>query len=296
MSASVIQFILQIINGLNLGSIYALVALGYTMVYGIAKLINFAHGDIIMVGSYTVFVCMSMLGLPMWPSLFCSIVVCACLGVVIEKIAYKPLRSASRISLLITAIGMSFFLENLAQLIFSANPQKFPPLVTLPPLKIGIITISANYYLTFLISVVLMIVLHLFVQKTKTGKAMRAVSEDNGAASLMGIDINKTISITFAIGSALAAVAGILYSSSYLLIRPTMGSGLGLKAFVAAVIGGIGFIPGAVLGGFALGLIESLTKAYISTQFSDAIVYGLLIVMLVFKPEGILGKNTKEKV
>ena len=296
MSNTFVIFIQQLINGINLGSIYALVALGYTMVYGIAKLINFAHGEIIMVGSYVVFVCVSLVGLPIWLSIIIAIVACAILGVIIEKIAYKPLRNASRISLLITAIGVSFLLQNLAQFIFTATPQKFPSLVSLPPLVIGSIQINANYYLTFVVSVILMIFLSLFVAKTKTGKAMRAVSEDSGAAYLMGISIDKTISITFAIGSALAAVAGILYSSSYLMIRPTMGSTLGLKAFVAAVIGGIGIVPGAVLGGFALGMIESLTIAYISTQFSDAIVYGLLIVMLVFKPAGILGKSKKEKV
>ena len=296
MSNTFVIFIQQLINGINLGSIYALVALGYTMVYGIAKLINFAHGEIIMVGSYVVFVCVSLVGLPIWLSIIIAIGACAILGVIIEKIAYKPLRNASRISLLITAIGVSFLLQNLAQFIFTATPQKFPSLVSLPPLVIGSIQINANYYLTFVVSVILMIFLSLFVAKTKTGKAMRAVSEDSGAAYLMGISIDKTISITFAIGSALAAVAGILYSSSYLMIRPTMGSTLGLKAFVAAVIGGIGIVPGAVLGGFALGMIESLTIAYISTQFSDAIVYGLLIVMLVFKPAGILGKRKKEKL
>lgn len=290
------QFILQLVNGLNVGSIYALVALGYTMVYGIAKLINFAHGDIIMVGSYTVFVCSIMMGLPVYIAIILSIIVCALLGVVIEKVAYKPLRNASRISLLITAIGVSFLLQSVFQLIFTANSKPFPTIINLPPLVIGNISISANYYLTFLISVTLMIVLDRFVKLTKTGKAMRAVSEDQGAAQLMGINIDKTISITFAIGSGLAAVAGILYSSSYPLINPYMGSLLGIKAFIAAVIGGIGIIPGAVLGGFILGIIESLSKAYISSQLSDAIVFSVLIIVLVFKPAGILGKNRKEKV
>lgn len=290
------QFILQLINGLNLGSIYALVALGYTMVYGIAKLINFAHGEIIMVGSYTVFVCTTMMGMQIWLSIPISIIVCACLGMLIEKIAYKPLRSAQRIYLLITAIGVSFFLQSAFQLIFTSNSKSFPNLITLPPLVFGDFSISANYYLTFLISVGLMIILDRFVKLTKTGRAMRACSEDQGAAQLMGININKTISITFAIGSALAAVAGILYSSSYPLINPYMGSTLGIKAFIAAVVGGIGIIPGAVLGGFILGIIESLTKAYISSQLTDAIVFLVLIIVLVFKPAGLLGKNRKEKV
>lgn len=290
------QLIQQIINGLNVGSIYALVALGYTMVYGIAKLINFAHGDIIMVGAYTAFVCLTKLSLPVPIALVLSIVICALLGVIIEKFAYKPLRNASRISLLITAIGVSFLLQSTFQLIFTSNPKPFPTILQLPPLNLGAISIRADYYITFCVSVILMICLDLFVKKTNTGKAMRAVSEDSKAAQLMGIDINKTISITFAIGSALAAVAGLLYSSSYPQINPYMGSMLGIKAFIAAVLGGIGSIPGAVLGGFALGLIESLTKAYISTQLSDAIVFSVLILVLVFRPAGILGKNVKEKV
>ncbi len=290
------QLIMQIINGLNVGSIYALVALGYTMVYGIAKLINFAHGDIIMVGSYCVFVCTSLLKLPIWVSILISIVFCAGLGMLIEKVAYRPLRNASRISLLITAIGVSYMLESGFQLLFTANGKPFPTVVTLPPFVVGSFSISANYYLTFLISVFLMIVLDRFIKLTKTGRAMRAVSEDRGAASLMGINIDRTIGITFAIGSGLAAVAGILYSSSYPLITPYMGSILGIKAFVAAVIGGIGIIPGAVLGGFILGLLESLVKAYISSRLSDAFVFSILILVLVFKPSGLLGKNRKEKV
>ncbi len=290
------QFILQVINGLSIGSIYALVALGYTMVYGIAKLINFAHGEIIMVGSYVVFVSFTMLGLPMIISIMLSVIVCAVLGVVIEKVAYKPLRGASRISLLITAIGVSFLLQSLFQLIFTANPKAFPVVIKMNPIRVGSISISANYMVTVVISVFLMILLERFVKMTKTGKAMRAVSEDQGAAQLMGININRTISITFAIGSALAAVAGVLYSTSYPLINPYMGSFLGIKAFIAAVLGGIGSIPGAVLGGFLLGLIESLSKAYISSQMADAIVFSTLILMLVIKPSGILGKNRKEKV
>lgn len=290
------QFISQLVNGLNVGSIYALVALGYTMVYGIAQLINFAHGDIIMVGSYTVFVCISLLGLPIPVAIILAIIVCALLGVIIEKVAYKPLRKASRISLLITAIGVSYLLESGFQLIFTSNPKTFPKIIDLPALNLGSVVISANYYLTFFISILLMIGLTIFVKYTKTGKAMRAVSEDEKAASLMGINTNKTISITFAIGSALAGIAGILYSSSYTLINPYMGALLGIKAFVAAVIGGIGIIPGAFIGGFVLGIVESLSKAYISSALSDAIVFSILILVLVFKPAGILGKNRKEKV
>lgn len=290
------QFLMQLVNGINAGSIYALIALGYTMVYGIAKLINFAHGDIIMVGAYICLFAISTFKLPVWLAIIVSIVLCALLGIVVEKIAYKPLRSASRISLLITAIGVSYLLQSLFQLLFTANPRPFPTIISLPPLMLGSISISAPYYITFIVSVILMTVLHLFVQKTKIGKAMRAVSEDSQAAQLMGINIDKTISITFALGSALAAVAGILYCSSYPMVNPYLGSLPGIKAFIAAVLGGIGSIPGAVLGGFILGIIEALTKAYISSQLSDAIVFTVLIVMLVFKPSGILGKNVKEKV
>ncbi|MFV0380110.1 MAG: branched-chain amino acid ABC transporter permease [Anaerorhabdus sp.] len=290
------QFFLQVINGLSIGSIYALVALGYTMVYGIAKLINFAHGEIIMVGSYVVFVIFVQLKMPLLVAILASIIICALLGVLIEKVAYKPLRSASRISLLITAIGVSYLLQSLFQLIFSANPKSFPNIIDFAPIKIGSISIAANYWFTFVVSVIFMILLERFVKMSKTGRAMRAVSEDRGAAELMGINIDKTISITFAIGSGLAAIAGILYSSSYPLITPYMGSFLGIKAFIAAVLGGIGSIPGAVLGGFLLGLTESLSKAYISSQLADAIVFSVLILMLVVKPAGILGKNRKEKV
>jgi branched-chain amino acid transport system permease protein len=291
-----IKFLMQLINGINVGSIYALIALGYTMVYGIAKLINFAHGDIIMVGAYTCLLSINVLHLPWYLAVGLSIVVCAVLGVVMEKVAYKPLRSASRISLLITAIGMSYLLESSFQLIFTSNPKPFPSFISLPALKLGPISISGNYYVTFLVSVVLMVVLNAFVQKTNTGKAMRAVSEDEGAARLMGINVDRTISITFAIGSALAAVAGILYCSSYPVVTPYIGALPGIKAFIAAVLGGIGSIPGAVLGGFILGIVEAMTKAYISSKLTDAIVFTVLILMLVFKPAGILGKNVKEKV
>ena len=289
------QFFMQFINGLNIGSIYALIALGYTMVYGIAKLINFAHGDVIMVGAYISFISMKF-GLPWWLAVIISIVVCAVLGVVMEKVAYKPLRNASRISLLITAIGISYLLQNAFQLIFGANPQPYHAFITLPALNLGGISIQANYYITFSVSVVLMILLTLFVNKTTMGKAMRAVSEDEGAAKLMGINVDTTISLTFAIGCALAAIAGILYANCYPMINPTLGSLPGIKAFIAAVFGGIGSIPGAVIGAFILGMVEAMTKAYISSQLTDTIVFAILILMLVFKPAGILGKNVKEKV
>lgn len=289
------QFFMQFINGLNIGSIYALIALGYTMVYGIAKLINFAHGDVIMVGAYISFISMKF-GLPWWLAVIISIVACAILGVVMEKVAYKPLRNASRISLLINAIGISYLLQNLFQLIFGANPQPYHAFITLPALNLGGISIQANYYITFSVSVVLMILLTLFVNKTTMGKAMRAVSEDEGAAKLMGINVDTTISLTFAIGCALAAIAGILYANCYPMINPTLGSLPGIKAFIAAVLGGIGSIPGAVIGAFILGMVEAMTKAYISSQLTDTIVFAILILMLVFKPAGILGKNVKEKV
>ena len=289
------QFFMQFINGLNIGSIYALIALGYTMVYGIAKLINFAHGDVIMVGAYISFISMKF-GLPWWLAVIISIVACAVLGVVMEKVAYKPLRNASRISLLITAIGISYLLQNLFQLIFGANPQPYHAFITLPALNLGGISIQANYYITFSVSVLLMILLTLFVNKTTMGKAMRAVSEDEGAAKLMGINVDTTISLTFAIGCALAAIAGILYANCYPMINPTLGSLPGIKAFIAAVLGGIGSIPGAVSGAFILGMVEAMTKAYISSQLTDTIVFAILILMLVFKPAGILGKNVKEKV
>ncbi len=289
------QFLMQLFNGINSGSIYALIALGYTMVYGIAKLINFAHGDIIMVGAY---VCLLSIngGLPLPLAIIASIISCTVLGIMIEKIAYKPLRNASRITLLITAIGISYLLQSSFQLIFSSNSRPFPDIINLPPLIIGDITIAGKYYVTIIISVILMTVLQLFVKKTKTGKAMRAVSEDQGAAMLMGINIDKTIAITFGIGSALAAIAGILYCASYPIVSPYIGAMPGIRAFIAAVLGGIGSIPGAVLGGFVLGIIEALTKAYISSQLSDAIVFSVLILILVFKPSGILGQNAKEKV
>lgn len=288
-------FTQQIINGLSLGAIYALIALGYTMVYGICKLINFAHGDIIMVGSYITYVLLAN-GISLPVAIFASVVGCVIVGVLIEKIAYKPLRDTSRISLLITAIGISYLLQNLCQLIMGVNPLTFPSIIGIESLNFFGVTITGNMLVTLIISIILMIVIDLLVRKTKIGKAMRAVSEDREAASLMGININSIISITFAIGSALAAIAGILWAANYPQLKPTMGSLPGIKAFIAAVFGGIGIVPGAVLGGFLLGLIETMTKAYISTQFSDGIVFFILIVMLIFKPNGILGKNEKEKV
>lgn len=290
------DFIYQLINGLQVGSIYALVALGYTMVYGIAKLINFAHGDIIMVGAYIALLAVGSMNLNIWVALLVSVVFCVILGVLIERVAYKPLRNTSRMSALITAISMSLFLENLFLLIFSSNKRPFPNSFSGVAFTIGDKPISFNTLLTITISLVLMFVLWFFVQKTKIGKAMRAVSEDTAAAQLMGININTTISVTFAIGSGLAAVASVFYSSTYPLVDPYMGVMLGLKAFIAAVLGGIGSIPGAILGGVIMGIAESLTKGYISSTLADAVVFGILILVLLFKPSGLLGKNVKEKV
>ncbi len=290
------QFFTQLINGLNAGAIYALIALGYTMVYGIAKMLNFAHGDIIMVGSYTVFVAVSSLKFPPYLSILVGIIVCMVLGVVIEKVAYKPLRNASSLTVLITAIGVSYFLQSLSLLIFGSQQRSFQSLVSFRGFEIGSFRMSGEAIVTLSVTVVIMIALTLFIKKTKTGRAMLAVSEDKGAAELMGVNVNKTISITFAIGSGLAAVAGILYSSSYGFIGPYMGSMTGIKAFIAAVIGGIGSIPGAMLGGILLGVIESLSKAYISTDLSDAIVFGILILVLLIRPAGLMGKRRMEKV
>jgi len=289
-------FLNQLINGLHVGSIYALIALGYTMVYGIVKLINFAHGDIIMVGSFTAMMVMTEVGLPIWAAVLASMLMCMTLGVLIERLAYKPLRSMPRINSLITAIGVSLLLQNASQLIFSANQQRFPTPLKQAPIVLGGLNIGFMTLITIPIAVLLMLGLRVFVHSTKTGKAMRAVSEDTGVAQLMGINVNTTVSITFAIGSALAAIGAVLYSSAYPLIWPTMGTQPGLKAFIAAVLGGIGIMPGAMFGGFMMGVAESLTKAYISTQLADAVVYGILIVVLLVKPSGILGKRTNEKV
>ncbi|NLV59289.1 MAG: branched-chain amino acid ABC transporter permease [Clostridiales bacterium] len=286
----------QIINGLGTGAIYALIALGYTMVYGIVRLINFAHGDILMVGSYTSVLLMVNLGVPFPVALVASMLVCVVFGVVIERVAYKPLRGAPRICSLITAIGVSYLLQNSAQLIYSANPRPVPTVFQVAPLAIGKLNISFVTLITVAVAITLMILLTLFVQKSRMGKAMRAVSEDQGAAQLMGINVNVTISVTFAIGCALAGVGAFLYSMAYPLVFPTMGSMPGLKAFIAAVLGGIGVMPGAMLGGFIMGVAESLTKGFISTQLSDAVVYGILIVVLLVKPSGLLGSAVGEKV
>ena len=289
-------FLNQLINGLQIGSIYALIALGYTMVYGIVKLINFAHGDIIMVGAYAALLSMTSLGLPFPLAVVISMVVCIVVGVVIERVAYKPLRSSPRISSLITAIGVSLFLQNLAQTIFSATPKPFPTIFTVAPISVGSLNISFTTLLTIVLSLLLMALLQFVVRSTRTGKAMRAVSEDTGAAQLMGINVNTTISITFAIGCALAAIGAVLYCIAYPRVQPTMGSLPGLKAFIAAVLGGIGIIPGAMLGGLLMGMAESMTKGYISSSLADAVVYGILIVVLLVKPAGLLGKKTSEKV
>lgn len=290
------EFFQQLLNGLNQGAIYALIALGYTMVYGIAKMLNFAHGDVIMVGAYTLFVTMGTMGLPAYLGVILSIVFCAVLGVVLEKIAYKPLRGSSPLAVLITAIGVSYFLQSLALLIFGSQQQKVESVVSLPSVYLGAVELSGESIVTLGTTILIMVALTLFIKKTKTGRAMLALSEDRGAAQLMGINVNRTISITFAIGSGLAAVAGALFVSSYGFVGPYTGSLPGIKAFVAAVLGGIGSIPGAMLGGILLGIIESFSKAYISTQLSDAIVFGVLILVLLVRPSGLLGRKKIEKV
>jgi len=290
-----VNFLQQLINGIQVGSIYALIALGYTMVYGIVKLINFAHGDILMIGSYFTLIAITVLGLPAWLVIIITMLVCAVIGMLIDQIAYRPLRDAPRISALITSLGMSLFLENLFAAIYKPNPRKFPTLIkgdiVFGDLRIRYITIAI-----VVIAIVCMVFLDVLVNKSKVGKAMRAVSEDKPAARLMGINVNRIIAITFAIGSALGAIGGILYSTIAIQINPLMGVTPGLKAFIAAVLGGIGIIPGAMIGGFVIGIVESLTKAYISSAWADGVVYGILIIVLLFKPSGILGKNVKEKV
>ena len=292
------SFLTSLINGISLGSVYAIIALGYTMVYGIAKMLNFAHGDVIMIGAYMCFCAMNYWGMSPLLGIIVAIIVCTVLGIVIEKLAYKPLRQATSLAVLITAIGVSYFLQNAALLIFSANQKSFPSVVSLPNITLfgGQLSITAIAVVTVVTSAVIMIALTLFVNKTKAGKAMRAVSEDKDAAQLMGINVNGTISVTFAIGSGLAAIAGVLYLSAYPNLVPTTGSMPGIKAFTAAVFGGIGSIPGAMLGGILLGVIEILGKAYISTELSDAIVFAVLIIVLLIKPTGLLGKKINEKV
>lgn len=292
------SFITYLINGISLGSVYAIIALGYTMVYGIAKMLNFAHGDVIMVGGFVVFSTVSTMGLSPVLGIIISVCVCTILGVTVERIAYKPLRQASKLAVLITAIGVSYLLQNVALLIYGANTKSFTSVVTLAPLKLanGKISISGETIVTIISCIVIMVVLTLFIKYTKIGRAMLAVSEDKGAAQLMGVNVNSTIAITFAIGSALAAVAGVLLCSAYPSLTPYTGAMPGIKAFVAAVFGGIGSIPGAFIGGILLGIIEILSKAYISSQLSDAIVFAVLIVVLLVRPTGILGKNIQEKV
>ena len=288
-------FLSQLINGLHVGIIYALIALGYTMVYCIVKLINFAHGDIIMIGAYGGDH-LSTLGWSAPISLLAAVVLCVLFGITIERVAYKPLRSSPRISSLITAIGVSMLLQNLALLIFGAASRPFPTVLNVPPLRFGGIQISFVTVLTIAVSLLLMALLQGFVKTSKAGKAMRAASEDYSTAQLMGINVNTTITLTFAIGCALAGIGSFLYCMAYPAVSPTMGALPGLKAFIAAVLGGIGIIPGAMLGGVVMGIAESLTKAYISTQLSDAVVYGILIIVLLVKPTGLLGKVTREKV
>lgn len=291
------EFVSYLISGISLGSVYAIIALGYTMVYGIAKMLNFAHGDVIMVGGYVSMLAVTSLGVPAWLSVLIAMAVCTVLGVIIEKLAYKPLRTASSLAVLITAIGVSYFLQNSALLIWGANPKVYTPIIS-GSVKLfdGQLSISAISILTIAVCIVIMIGLTVFTSKSKMGKAMRACSEDKAAAQLMGINVNKTISVTFAIGSALAAVAGVLLCSFSPTLMPTTGSMPGIKAFTAAVFGGIGSIPGAFLGGILLGIIESLAKAYLSTQLANSIMFAVLIIVLLVRPAGLLGKYVPEKV
>ena len=292
------EFLQYLINGVSIGAVYAIIALGYTMVYGIAKMLNFAHGDVIMVGAYISYCVTSYMGLPAAAGILVAMAVCTLLGILIEGLAYKPLRGTSSLAVLITAIGVSYFLQNAAQLIWGSAPKNYASIVTFAPLKLfsGRLTITGEVIITILASVVIMVGLTLFTGKTRMGKAMRAVSEDRDAAQLMGINVNRTISMTFAIGSALAAIAGVLLCSTVPTLQPTTGSMPGIRAFTAAVFGGIGSIPGAMLGGILLGVIETFSKAYLSTQFSDAIVFLVLILVLLVKPAGLMGKTVQEKV
>ncbi|MBQ4045621.1 MAG: branched-chain amino acid ABC transporter permease [Lachnospiraceae bacterium] len=290
----------NLINGLTIGSVYAIIALGYTMVYGISKMLNFAHGDVIMVGAYISFCGTSYLGLPAVVSVILAMAVCTCLGILIEGLAYRPLRGAGSLAVLITAIGVSYFLQNAALIIWGSAPKVFTSLFKDMGGGIslfgGDLTITWEAVFTLLASIIIMLGMTLFTGRTKMGKAMRAVSEDNGAAQLMGINVNSTISMTFAIGSALAAIAGVLLCSSYPALMPTTGAMPGIKAFTAAVFGGIGSIPGAMLGGILIGMIEVFGRVYIASELSDAIVFGVLIIVLLVKPAGLLGKKVTEKV
>lgn len=291
-------FIFNLINGISLGSVYAIIALGYTMVYGIAKMLNFAHGDVIMVGAYISYCATTYMGLPPLVSVVLAMVVCTVLGILIEGLAYKPLRKAPALAVLITAIGVSYFLQNSALLIWGSAPKNFSSIVDFESISLagGKLIITSESIVTVIACIVIMIALTLFIKKSKMGKAMRAVSEDKGAAELMGINVNLTISVTFAIGSALAAIAGVLLCSAYPILIPTTGSMPGIKAFTAAVFGGIGSIPGAMLGGILLGIIEIFGRAYISSELADAIVFAVLIIVLLVKPTGLLGKKINEKV
>ena len=293
------SFISYLINGISLGSVYAIIALGYTMVYGIAKMLNFAHGDVIMIGAYTVLTLLTGAGLNPWLAVVIGIVVCTVLGIVIEKVAYKPLRGASSsLAVLITAIGVSYLLQNVALLVFGANTKSFINVITVPAVSLaeGKLVITGTTIVTIIACIIIMCGLMLFVNKTKPGRAMKAVSEDRGAAQLMGVNVNATISLTFAIGSGLATIAGVLLCSAYPSLTPYTGAMPGIRAFVAAVFGGIGSIPGAMIGGILLGVIQILSTAYISSQVADAIVFAVLIVVLLVKPTGLFGKNIQEKV
>ena len=290
------QFLQQVINGLSLGSIYALIALGYTMVYGIIKLINFAHGDIYMLGAYVAFITTTYFGFCFFPAMIASMVVCGILGVLIERIAYKPLRHATRIAALITAIGVSYVLEYTTQYVMGSEVKTYPTLLSNSSFSLGPVTISMQQVYIFTITIVLMIALQLIIKKTKMGRAMRAVSVDEDAVKLMGINVDTTISFTFLLGSSLAGVAGILVGIYYNSIDPLMGMVPGLKAFIAAVFGGIGSVPGAMIGGLFIGIAETMVVAYGSSLYRDAIVYLILILILIIKPDGLLGKNQREKV
>lgn len=292
-------FVQSLINGLNQGAIYALIALGYTMVYGIIRMINFAHGDFIMVGAYTLFYTVPMMisyGMPAWLAVFIAIVVCVVVGVLVEVIAYRPVRGAGAMSALITALAMSLFLENLAMVLFGANPKSVTTIFKLPFISFLGAKLQCKYLLTIGIGLLMMISLQIFIKKTRLGKAMRAVPQDKQASVLMGINVNKIITTTFAIGSGLAAVAALMYCSTYPRCTTDMGSMMGLKAFIAAVLGGIGIIPGAMVGGIIVGLVEIFVKVYIAPGWYEAITYSLLIIVLLVKPSGILGKNLGEKV
>ncbi|MBQ2928707.1 MAG: branched-chain amino acid ABC transporter permease [Clostridia bacterium] len=293
-----VSLLSHLMNGLSLGSVYAIIALGYTMVYGIAKMLNFAHGDVIMIGAYVSFCAVHYWNLPPAIAIVVAMLACTVLGITIERLAYKPLRQATSLAVLITAIGMSYLLQNAALLIWGSNTKSFPDMISLPAVSLmeGQLIIKGEAIVTIVACIIIMIALTLFTGKTKMGKAMRVVSEDKGAAELMGINVNQTISLTFAIGSALAAVAGVLLCTAYPALTPTTGSMPGIKAFTAAVFGGIGSIPGAMVGGILLGVIEILGKAYISMELGDAFVFAVLIIVLLVKPTGLLGKKIHEKV